>query len=305
MHLSVYISDLLFDHDCVTVPGFGSFLGNYKSAEYDYKEEKFYPPSKQISFNSQIRDNDGLLAKYVAKKLDLSYDDAVKKIHHIVVSWSQKIKSETVVLKNVGEFYLNQEGNITFVPNNQVNHLKESFGLSPVFVTELSDKKSYTSISKKPIPTYFKPEQSTNNFFKQAAVWALLVVGLGSAVYINEKNNILEQQIAYEMEVREQSIQKVQKAVFNFGSLPSLTVNVKMKEKKYFIIGGAFRISKNAENLVFNLKRKGYDASILPLNEKGLNPVAFTSFSKRNDAVTELRIIQKKENKDAWIFEYK
>ena len=34
MQLSLYISDLLFDHDCVTVPGFGSFLGNYKSAEY-------------------------------------------------------------------------------------------------------------------------------------------------------------------------------------------------------------------------------------------------------------------------------
>ena len=305
MHLSVYISDLLFDHDCVTVPGFGSFLGNYKSAQYDYKEEKFYPPSKQISFNSQIRDNDGLLAKYLSKKLDLSYDDAVKEIHHAVLSWSKKIKSKTIVLKNLGEFYLNQEGNITFVPNNQVNHLKESFGLPPVFVTELSDKKSHDSFSKESIPTYFKPEKSINNFFKQAAVWALLVVGLGSAIYINEKNNILEQQVAYEQAVREQSIEKVQKAIFNFGTLPSLTVNVKMKQKKYFIIAGAFRISKNAENLVLNLKRKGYDASRLALNEKGLNPVAFTSFSKRDEAVTELRIIQKKENKDAWIFESK
>ncbi len=305
MHLSVYISDLLFDHDCVTVPGFGSFLGNYKSAEYDYKEEKFYPPSKQISFNSQIRDNDGLLAKHISKKLELSYDDAVKKIHHVVLSWSKKIKSETIVLKNLGEFYLNHEGNITFVPNNQVNHLKESFGLSPVFVTELTNQKSSTSFSKDPIPTYFKPEKKTTNFVKQAAVWALLIVGLGSAIYINEKNNILEQQIAYEQAVREQSIQKVQKAIFNFGTLPSLTVNVKMKEKKYFIIAGAFRISKNAENLVLNLKRKGYDASRLALNEKGLNPVAFTSFSKRDEAVTELRIIQKKENEDAWIFESK
>lgn len=305
MHLSVYISDLLFDHDCVTVPGFGSFLGNYKSAEYDYKEEKFYPPSKQISFNSQIRDNDGLLAKHISKKLELSYDDAVKKIHHVVLSWSKKIKSETIVLKNLGEFYLNHEGNITFVPNNQVNHLKESFGLSPVFVTELTNQTSSTSFSKDPIPTYFKPEKKTTNFVKQAAVWALLIVGLGSAIYINEKNNILEQQIAYEQAVREQSIQKVQKAIFNFGTLPSLTVNVKMKEKKYFIIAGAFRISKNAENLVLNLKRKGYDASRLALNEKGLNPVAFTSFSKRDEAVTELRIIQKKENEDAWIFESK
>ena len=76
MHLSNHISKLLFDHDCVTVPGFGSFLGNYKSAQYDFKEQKFYPPSKQISFNSQIKDNDGLLAKEISKTLDLSYEYA-------------------------------------------------------------------------------------------------------------------------------------------------------------------------------------------------------------------------------------
>ena len=60
---------------------------------------------------------------------------------------------------------------------------------------------------------------------------------------------------------------------------------------------------QNAEKLVLNLKQKGYNASRLGLNEKGLNPVAFTSFINRNDAVSELRLIQRKENKDAWIFE--
>ena len=99
--------------------------------------------------------------------------------------------------------------------------------------------------------------------------------------------------------------QKVQKAVFDLGTLPSLTLSVKIKEKKYFIIAGAFRISQNAENLVLNLKEKGYDASRLELNEKGLNPVAFNSFVNREDAVSELRVIQGKENKEAWIFETK
>jgi hypothetical protein len=83
----------------VTVPGFGSFLGNYKSAQYDFKEQKFYPPSKQISFNSQIKDNDGLLAKEISKTLDLSYEESVKKVHHSVLSWIRQIKSETIVLK--------------------------------------------------------------------------------------------------------------------------------------------------------------------------------------------------------------
>jgi len=42
---------------------------------------------------------------------------------------------------------------------------------------------------------------------------------------------------------------------------------------------------------------------LLSLNEKGLSPVAFNSFLNREEAVSELRLIQKKENKDAWIFE--
>ena len=35
MQLSKFISELLLEHDCVTVPGLGSFLGNFKSAHYD------------------------------------------------------------------------------------------------------------------------------------------------------------------------------------------------------------------------------------------------------------------------------
>ena len=301
MQLSNYISNLLFDHDCVTVPGFGSFLGNYKSAQYDFKERKFHPPSKQISFNSQIKDNDGLLAKNISKELDLPYDQAVKKIHQEVLTWTKKIITETIVLKNIGELYLSKEDKITFIPSNELNHLKESFGLSPIFVTELEDKKSLQS---KKLPTYSSVEKKKSNYLTQAAIWACMIIGV-SSIYINGKNDLIEQEIAYEQEFRKQTKEKVQKAVLNLGSLPSLTVNVKMKEKKYFIIAGAFRIPQNAQNLMLNLKKKGYEASRLGLNDKGLSPVAFTSFSDRNDAVIELRVIQQKENKDAWIFETK
>ena len=72
MQLSKFISELLIEHDCVTVPGLGSFLGNFKSAHYDLENEKFYPPSKQISFNSQIKVNDGLLAKFMSEKSGLN-----------------------------------------------------------------------------------------------------------------------------------------------------------------------------------------------------------------------------------------
>ena len=174
--------------------------------------------------------------------------------------------------------------------------MKDSFGLSPIFARQIKTERALkirTSNNSKPL----------SSFYKKAAIWALLIIGLGSAIYTNQRTVFMDKQVAFEQESRKQTIKKAQKAVFNLGKLPTLTINVKMKKKKYYIIAGAFRISQNAENLTANLKRKGYDASILGLNEKGLNPVSFSSFNNRTDAVTQLRIIQRKENKDAWIFE--
>jgi hypothetical protein len=297
MQLSNHISELLFQHDCVTVPGFGSFLGNYKSAEYDFKQEKFHPPYKQISFNSQIKDNDGLLAKHISSKLNLSYENALKKIHQEVLDWKQKLQHQTVQLKKIGELYLNSEKSIVFVPVKSVNHLKDSFGLTTLYVSQLNQDKSD---NVKNIPTYFKPVKKSN-LFKTAAIWTCLVFGLGS-LYYNVNNKFIEQKIVQQQEARNQSKETVQKAVFDLGSLPSLTLNVKREKKQYYIIAGAFRVSNNAEKLVLSLKNKGYDSKILSLNEKGLSPVAFSGYSDRTEAVVNLRLVQKKENKDAWLF---
>ena len=134
MQLSKFISELLLEHDCVTVPGLGSFLGNFKSAHYDLENEKFYPPSKQISFNSQIKANDGLLAKFISEKSGLNYDDSLKEIHQEVLKITLNLKKESVLLKDIGELNLNKEENIVFTPLKTKNFLKDSFGLSPIFI---------------------------------------------------------------------------------------------------------------------------------------------------------------------------
>ncbi|MDB3927384.1 SPOR domain-containing protein [Flavobacteriaceae bacterium] len=296
MQLSKFISELLLEHDCVTVPGLGSFLGNFKSAHYDLENEKFYPPSKQISFNSQIKANDGLLAKFISEKSGLNYDDSLKEIHQEVLKITLNLKKESVLLKDIGELNLNKEENIVFTPLQTKNFLKDSFGLSPIFIKELIQE---NSLNEKEI--ILKPKVRSK-FYQKAAVWACLIFG-ASSIYYNVNNDLLEQKLAYEQDLRQESFSKVQKAVFDLGSLPSLTINVKRQASQFYVIAGAFRITKNAENLVSSLKMKGYDSRILPLNEKGLTPVAFEGFSQRKAAVTSLREIQAKENKNAWIFD--
>jgi len=299
MQLSKLISELLIEHDCVTVPGLGSFLGNFKSAHYDLENEKFYPPSKQISFNSQIKANDGLLAKHMSEKSNTEYDLSLKEIHQEVIKITLSLKKQSVELKDIGELNLNKEGNIVFTPFLAKNFLKDSFGLSPIYIKELSKEE----FNKKEIA--FEPKVRSikkSKFYQSAAVWACLIFG-ASSIYYNINNDLLEQKLAYEQNLRNESFSKVQKAVFDLGSLPSLTINVNRKASQFYIIAGAFRVSKNAENLVATLKEKGYDSKVLPLNEKGLNPVAFEGFSNRVEAVKGLRSIQKKENKDAWLLD--
>ena len=300
MQLSKLVSELLVEHDCVTVPGLGSFLGNFKSAHYDLENEKFYPPSKQISFNSQIKANDGLLAKHMSEKSNTEYDLSLKEIHQEVIKITLSLKKQSVELKDIGELNLNKEGNIVFTPSLAKNFLKDSFGLSPIYIKELSKEEGF---NKKEIA--FKPKVRSikkSKFYQSAAVWACLIFG-ASSIYYNINNDLLEQKLAYEQNLRNESFSKVQKAVFDLGSLPSLTINVNRKASQFYIIAGAFRVSKNAENLVATLKEKGYDSKVLPLNEKGLNPVAFEGFSNRVEAVKGLRSIQKKENRDAWLLD--
>ena len=300
MQLSKLVSELLVEHDCVTVPGLGSFLGNFKSAHYDLENEKFYPPSKQISFNSQIKANDGLLAKHMSEKSNTEYDLSLKEIHQEVIKITLSLKKQSVELKDIGELNLNKEGNIVFTPSLAKNFLKDSFGLSPIYIKELSKEEGF---NKKEIS--FKPKVRSikkSKFYQSAAVWACLIFG-ASSIYYNINNDLLEQKLAYEQNLRNESFSKVQKAVFDLGSLPSLTININRKASQFYIIAGAFRVSKNAENLVATLKEKGYDSKVLPLNEKGLSPVAFEGFSNRVEAVKGLRSIQKKENKDAWLLD--
>ena len=76
MQLAQAINVLLYTNDCVTVPGLGSFIVNKFSSVYDENKGIFYPPSRRISFNSKIKNNDGLIANLISNKLGIEYKDA-------------------------------------------------------------------------------------------------------------------------------------------------------------------------------------------------------------------------------------
>jgi hypothetical protein len=305
MQLSKAINSLLYTNDCVTVPGFGSFIVNKFSSVYDEKKGKFYPPSRRVSFNPKIKNNDGLLANFISEKETISYEVAVKNIHNEVISWKKKLNTEPILLDNIGELSYNSDENIIFSPDLDSNHFLGSYGLPSIYYKKQQDLVS--TYNKSTLKKYndLKGNSSISrvpDFVKYAA--ALVIIIMTTVFLSNQYEEYnFQNQLILEQENRQKTIQRVESAVFDFGSIPAIELEVKVQVNKFHIIAGAFGVKSNADKLYKSLLSKGYNPTKLPLNDKGLIPISFDNFSNRKDAVIALRQLQMSENKDAWIFE--
>ena len=304
MQLSKAINSLLYTNDCVTVPGFGSFIVNKFSSVYDEKKGKFYPPSRRVSFNPKIKNNDGLLANFISEKETISYEVAVKNIHNEVISWKKKLNTEPILLDNIGELSYNSDENIIFSPDLDSNHFLGSYGLPSIYYKKQQDLVSTYNESTLKKYNDLKGNSSISrvpDFVKYAA--ALVIIIMTTVFLSNEYEEYnFQNQLILDQENRQKTIQRVESAVFDFGSIPAIELEVKVQVNKFHIIAGAFGVKSNADKLYKSLLSKGYNPTKLPLNDKGLIPISFDNFSNRKDAVIALRQLQMSENKDAWIF---
>ena len=125
MILANYISELLYRYECVIVPDFGGFIVNNKSATIDSLNNILSPPFKQITYNGHLKNNDGLLANYIASVDNISYECALNYIRFEIEEWQQKLKNTDIDLEGVGSFSL-VEDKLHFEPQKSINYLTSS-----------------------------------------------------------------------------------------------------------------------------------------------------------------------------------
>ncbi|MEY2702499.1 MAG: hypothetical protein RLY43_1132 [Bacteroidota bacterium] len=316
MKTEKHIAALLYRHQCVTVPGFGAFLSEWQSAQISEGQNSFTPPRKLISFNANIKTNDGLLANHIALSENISYDAALSKITIQVDFWQEKLKNkENISLENIGDVFVNSENNLVFKPNHAVNYLIDSFGLasfnSPEIQREHQSVEQKVIVDETPVISLVDNQKEevtivahkpNTNWLKYAAAVALFATA-GTYGYKMYYDYTIDQQTQLvQKNVQEKVNQTIQQATFIIPS-PSTSVDLTIEEavKPYHIIAGAFRNEANAKKVVAELKAKGYDAHTLPLNRFGLIPVAFGSFRKLEEA-QKLKIeIKQDEHTEAWL----
>lgn len=280
MDITAFIRELLFGHDCVIVPGFGGFIGNYTPARIDRSTGTFYPPVKQISFNRNLNHNDGLLVGKISESGSVTYGDARNLVENFVGDLRKKLaKGEKVVFDNIGTFVNNQEGNVLFEPDSNVNYHLDSYGLESFQCLPLEGydvrKRIMRHTQKDPVK-----QASMRKLLWRAAV---IIPILSVAVAISLKTDLFKTKVdissmnplvTAEFESNKNAVDSE-----NSKTLVAIAENIKpepvnpvptevitpvVSEVEVFcIITGSFKSERNALTQVNNLKKEGFEPEIL------------------------------------------
>ncbi|MGD0756931.1 MAG: SPOR domain-containing protein [Bacteroidales bacterium] len=280
MDVTAFIRELLFGHDCVVVPGFGGFIGNYTPARIDKSTSTFYPPVKQISFNRNLNHNDGLLVGRISFTSKINYGDARNLVEEFVTEVRKKLeKGEKVIFDNIGSFVNNHEGNVQFEPDRNVNYHLDSYGLESFQCLPLEGydvrKRIIRHTEKDPVK-----QASIRKILWRAAVIIpllslLVVVPLKTDLFkAKVESTTMNPLVTAEFENNKKAVdegnysevpKKEEKAkiISDETAAAEVVTPVASEKKEYFVITGSFKSQENALSQVNMLKGEGFSPEIV------------------------------------------
>ena len=334
MKMETYISDLLYRHDCVIIPGLGGIITNYRSAQIHPVSHTLRPPSKSIRFNVNLKEDDGLLANYVSSCESISFASARSKIERFVFSIQNDLEHKKEArLPKIGILSVDINGIISFEPDLKVNYLPDAFGLEAIQSPAILRKSKGIDVSKQ-IYQGAKSIQAQKTSFNWK-VAAVLIPLIGLSTYVSFQQEALSDKYANyaylnpfkekpaavyvprTMEVKEKTIElketkitttpktvvetvKANTEVKAKKTIPAPSVKTTLVSKPFHLVAGCFSSKLNANNLVAQLKTEGFEASVIGQNENGLFRVAFQSCVSRELAVSEMKKL-KDSGKSTWL----
>ncbi|MCX6287107.1 MAG: SPOR domain-containing protein [Bacteroidetes bacterium] len=185
MDVRIIIARLLEEHDCVILPGFGGFIGNYAPARIDPASHSFVPPSKKILFNINLKQNDGLLCNRIVTDKGVSYADALAMVNELVTNIRHHLKSgKSFIIPEVGRLFAGREGTLQFEQEKGSNLLPDAFGLQ-TFVSPPVSRNSYSDRFEKVLVTQQRDNSSPRRQFPRSLKWAaMLAIPIGTAAII-------------------------------------------------------------------------------------------------------------------------
>jgi hypothetical protein len=338
MNIDAFINQLLFEHDCVIVPGLGGFVASPRAAGHQKIHHTFIPPARVIAFNVFLKQNDGLLANFISAEEKIPFSEAMNILEKYVERCFMEIEAgRRFSIQQVGQLYYDTEKNIQFEPDKAAVHSLDAFGLTIVRAIPLNKIPPKENVLITPlrqsVPQIDKPNRQ-RNYSGRKLMNALLVTGIALWVSFNlyiitPHNFSLGNLNPFERE--SSPAYTPRPADFNFPKIilpdiitvqpsngsavspesPVAVVNPNISNEKksgvenssgnYFVVAGVFKIPSNAENLLAKLKTDGYENCGSLERENKPTMVFVSRHRQREDAVASLQSLREK-GMEVWIF---
>ena len=318
------IQQLLLKNNCVIIPNFGAFIGNYNPAEIRLMENKIFPPSKIIAFNRSLQQNDGLLINAVAHQFAVSYHEAEVQVTSFAKQCNDILElNKSLILKEIGRFSIDAENKIQFQPYYSKNYLLDSFGLSAMQLQPVQRLKDAEADIKETYQRILHPERmedavTTKQTSSKAAYWftAILAVSfLGASLFMNLQKSGTYQNQSSMLPVFSKTTSEGNKKEVIPAPAEQLPVNTSQPQilkaavvapvksvstNKSYIVIGAFFDEIRANKLKAEAEEKGYIVNVAKEDANGL--FRTTVLVENEDIENSLQKIKSEINQRAWIY---
>jgi len=169
MNIADYLSELLVQHDEVSVPGLGYFVRVRVNAYYNEKEARFYPPYHKVKFVAEQRDDDTFV-RYVAEKKNISLASSRYFSDKFIIKLREEAQKGKYLFSDLGLFYTDHD-QLIFKPNERIPTDPAFYGYPQIDINKsgqpafgepakpIIDKPVSTPVAVVPPPVQTIPQQ--------------------------------------------------------------------------------------------------------------------------------------------------
>ena len=327
LEINQIIKQLLQLHDCVIFPNLGGFVAQYSPANFDEKKSVFSPPDKQILFNKNLKNNDGLLVNAFAQKNNISYEKALENLTDLLLEINKNLKTQNQhEFKGIGILYYN-EGILNFIQKSN-NLLSSSYGLMSLNIDDFKISNKQEKVI----------ELNSSKFLKtQIKNWALaasVILVVFYSAWIPIQTQLLKQGGEFNYSdlnpftFKKENIDSIEEVKLNTPQEIKATQPINKTSKKsnsvilkselknnlnpvvviknqsgnkiFEVVIGSFNKELNAKKMIVKLQNKGIIARKLKKENK-LFRVSIGKFLNKKNAKKLQRSIRKRHQISSWI----
>jgi nucleoid DNA-binding protein len=316
-NINFHIAYLLTKHECVIIPDLGAFVVSSLPALKNKDAGVFYPPSRILGFNPEIRHNDGLLANSLCLEKGISYKEAgllIKQYTHRINE--QLNANQSVEILWLGNLSLSSEHKIIFTPTSHSSCNALNFGLNNFYLPYLKELEESKIVQEQKHPDGLILLPVDRRFFRwtgsvAAAVLALLLV---STPLNNSGNDVFKLQNAslwVSTPVNSLPVVEEEANSFTTNDLPAPNVLDSIETtidpgsvtntKRYYIVISSMPTKVLAEKRLQNIKEEFPQAAIT--SEADKHRIYVNGFDNKELAQSFLKKFKAAHpnHSDAWL----